>query len=57
MAEKHLGMEVLTSVLYKGYLTRLLENQEVHDYLAHHQPDIFREFKTITESPAHGTQP
>ena len=37
-------------VLAKGYLAKLLENDEVSRYIQNAQPDVFSEFVTIVET-------
>lgn len=33
LAEQSLGTDVLTMVVYRGYLSHILENREVSEYL------------------------
>ena len=42
--------DVLNLVLAKGYLAKLIENDEVSRYIQHSQPDVFSEFVTIVET-------
>ena len=51
-AEENLGEDMLIMVAYRGYLTRLLENKEVEEYLAKHDPDVLHTFKGIIKRAA-----
>lgn len=50
LVEESYGQDVLNLVLAKGYLTKLLENNEVSRYIQNAQPDVFSEFVTIVET-------
>jgi hypothetical protein len=50
LVEESYGQDVLNLVLAKGYLTKLLENEEVSHYIKNTQPDVFSEFITIVET-------
>ena len=50
LVEESYGQDVLNLVLAKGYLTKLLENDEVSRYIQNAQPDVFAEFVTIVET-------
>lgn len=52
LAEQSVGTDVLTMLAYRGYLSRILENGEVADYLVKHHPDIYKEFQKITKTSA-----
>ena len=52
LAEQSVGTDVLTMLAYRGYVTRILENGEVSDYLSQHHPDIFKEFQKIAKTSA-----
>jgi hypothetical protein len=52
LAEQNLGTEVLSMVVYRGYLVRLMNNHEVVDFLKQHQPDILQEFQVIIKRTA-----
>jgi RepB plasmid partitioning protein/ParB-like nuclease domain len=50
LVEESYGQDVLNLVLAKGYLAKLLENDEVSRYIRNAQPDVFSEFVTIIET-------
>jgi ParB-like chromosome segregation protein Spo0J len=50
LVEESYGQDVLNLVLAKGYLAKLLENDEVSRYIQNSQPDVFSEFVTIVET-------
>lgn len=50
MVEESYGQDVLNLVLAKGYLTKLLENDEVSRYIRNTQPDVYLEFVNIVET-------
>jgi hypothetical protein len=50
LVEQTYGQDVLNLVLAKGYLTKLLENEPVTQYLRQRQPDLLVEFETIVET-------
>lgn len=50
LVEQTYGQDVLNLVLAKGYLTRLLENESVRQYLVQHQSDLLGEFEAIVET-------
>lgn len=52
LAEQSLGTDVLTMVVYRGYISRILENSEVSEYLTQHHPDIFKELQRIAKTSA-----
>ncbi|MBF0341460.1 MAG: ParB N-terminal domain-containing protein [Magnetococcales bacterium] len=47
VAEQSLGDDVLTLVVYRGYISRLVGNHEVLDYLNQRHPEILQEFQRI----------
>ncbi|GJH13003.1 ParB N-terminal domain-containing protein [Caballeronia novacaledonica] len=50
LAEQSFGQDVLNLVLARGYLAKLLENEEIMRYLLAHHPDLVKEFELILES-------
>lgn len=48
-AEASYGQDVLNLVLAKGYLAKLLANDEVFRFLEQRQPEVLREFSNIVE--------
>ena len=52
LAEQSLGTDVITMVVYRGYLSHILENSEVSEYLTQHYPEIFKELKRISTTSA-----
>ncbi|MBT9503140.1 MAG: ParB N-terminal domain-containing protein [Burkholderiaceae bacterium] len=50
--EQSYGQDVLNLVLAKGYLAKLLANEEVTRFLAQRQPEVLREFTHIVEIDA-----
>ena len=50
LVEDSYGQDVLNLVLAKGYLTKLLQNNEISRYIQNAQPDVFTEFVTIVET-------
>ncbi|OPY84052.1 MAG: RepB plasmid partitioning protein [Syntrophorhabdus sp. PtaU1.Bin153] len=50
LAEQSLGADVLTMLVYRGYISHILENSEVSDYLSQHHGEIFREFQKIAKT-------
>lgn len=52
MAEQILGTDVLTMVVYRGYLSHILENREVSEYLTQHHLEIFKELQRIAKTSA-----
>jgi ParB-like chromosome segregation protein Spo0J len=50
LAEQSFGQDVLNLVLARGYLAKLLENEEIMRYLLVHQPELVKEFELILES-------
>ena len=52
LAEQSLGTDVLTMVVYRGYVSHILENTEVSEYLTQHHPDIFKELHRIAKTSA-----
>jgi len=49
LVEESYGQDVLNLVLAKGYLSKLLENDEVSRFIENAQPDVFSEFVNIVE--------
>jgi hypothetical protein len=41
------GADVLSLVVASGYVTRLIENKAIEDYLSRTHPDILQEFRAI----------
>jgi hypothetical protein len=39
-------------VQYRGYLSHILENREVSEYLTQHYPDIFKGLQRIAKNSA-----
>jgi len=52
LAEQSLGADVLTMVVYRGYLSHILENSEVSEYLTQRYPEIYKELKRIATTSA-----
>ena len=52
LAEQSLGTDVLTMVVYRGYLFHILENMEVSEYLTQCHPEIFKELQRIAKTSA-----
>lgn len=50
--EQSYGQDVLNLVLAKGFLAKLLANEEIARFLAQRQSDVLREFKQIVEIDA-----
>jgi ParB-like chromosome segregation protein Spo0J len=50
LAEQSFGQDVLNLVLARGYLAKLLENEEIMRFLLVHHPDLVKEFELILES-------
>jgi len=50
LVEQSYGQDVLNLVLAKGYLSKLIENEDVSRYIKNAQPDVFSEFITIVET-------
>lgn len=48
--EQSYGQDVLNLVLAKGYIAKLLDNDEVVRYLTKYQPDMFGEFEDIVRT-------
>lgn len=48
LVEESYGKDVLNLTLAKGYLSKLLGNARVVNYLATQQPDIYSHFQRIT---------
>lgn len=49
LVEESYGQDVLNLVLAKGYLSKLLENEEISRFIENAQPDVFSEFINIVE--------
>ncbi|WP_299939764.1 plasmid partitioning protein RepB C-terminal domain-containing protein [uncultured Microbulbifer sp.] len=49
LVEESYGTDVLNLTLAKGYLTKLLDNAQIVNYLAHRQTDIFNQLQRISE--------
>ncbi len=56
LAAQSLGADVLIMVVYRGYLSHILENTEVSEYLTQHYPEICKEFQNIVKTSATETQ-
>jgi hypothetical protein len=52
LVEQTYGEDVLNLVLAKGYLAKLLENEQVARYLRNHQPEVLVEFENIIQTVA-----
>jgi len=52
LVEQTYGEDVLNLVLAKGYLAKLLENEQVARYLRNHQPEVLVEFENIIQTLA-----
>ncbi|MBN3804159.1 ParB N-terminal domain-containing protein [Paraburkholderia sp. Ac-20336] len=50
IVEQTYGQDVLNLVLAKSYLTKLLENEPVRQYLLQNQADLLKEFQAIVET-------
>ncbi len=50
LAEDSLADDVLTVIVFRGYLANIMKNPEVADYLSREEPEIFQEFKKILDS-------
>ena len=50
LVEQTYGEDVLNLVLAKGYLAKLLDNEQVARYLRLHQPDVLVEFENIIQT-------
>jgi len=50
LAEQSLGTDVLTMVVYRGYLSHIFENAEVTEYLTQRHPEIFKELQMIVKT-------
>ncbi|MEO5349448.1 MAG: ParB N-terminal domain-containing protein [Magnetococcus sp. YQC-3] len=50
MAEQNLGDEVLSMVVYSGYLSKLIKNTEVSDFLSSRYQEIYGEFQRIAKT-------
>jgi hypothetical protein len=49
LIEESYGLDHLDLVLAKGYLGRMIANEQVHEYLRRHHKDILTELKQLTE--------
>lgn len=52
LVEQSYGQDVLNLVLARGYLAKLLENENVSRYLQHRQPELLEQFAAIIEATA-----
>jgi len=52
LAEQSLGTDVLTMVVYRGYISHILENREISEYLTQHHSEIFKELQRIAKASA-----
>ena len=50
LVEQSYGQDVLTLVLVRGYLVKLLGNTEVAKFLRGKAPEILEQFETIAET-------
>ena len=50
MAEETLGENMLTLVVAKGYVSRLLHNKTVGDYLKRHHSELSTELKEVIDA-------
>ena len=50
MVEQTYGQDVLNLVLARGYLAKLLENNQVKRHLKQRQPEVLAEFETIVQT-------
>jgi hypothetical protein len=50
LVEESYGQDVLNLVLAKGYLSKLIENQEISRFIKQNQPDVYTEFINIIET-------
>jgi len=50
LVEESYGQDVLNLVLAKGYISKLIENQEISRFIKLNQPDVFNEFINIIET-------
>jgi hypothetical protein len=50
LVEQSYGQDVLTLVLVRGYLVKLLANVEVAKFLRSKAPEILEQFETVAET-------
>jgi len=50
LVEESYGQDVLNLVLAKGYLSKLMKNQDISRFIKQNQPDVYNEFINITET-------
>ena len=50
LAESSLANDVLTMVVFRGYLAKLTNNRAIADYLSREEKELFQEFQRIVES-------
>jgi len=50
MVEQTYGQDVLNLVLARGYLVKLLENNQVARYLKQRQPELLAEFESLVQT-------
>ena len=50
LVEESYGQDVLNLVLAKGYLSKLIDNQEISRFIKQKQPDVYNEFIHIIET-------
>ena len=50
LVEESYGQDVLNLVLAKGYLSKLIDNQEISRFIKQKQPDVYNEFINIIET-------
>jgi len=50
LVEESYGQDVLNLVLAKGYLSKLIDNQEISRFIKQKQPDVYNEFISIIET-------
>lgn len=50
LVEESYGQDVLNLVLAKGYLSKLVENEEIARFIKQNQPDVYDEFINIIET-------
>ena len=49
-AEQNYGSDLLNLVVAKGYMTKLLSNEVVKNYILRHEPDILEQFELVVNT-------
>lgn len=50
LVEQSYGQDVLTLVLIRGYLAKLISNEEIAKFLRQRSPEILEQFEVIAEA-------